>query len=39
MSYAIGTDIGNNLKRGGVELDVDALTAALKNAWPATRPN
>lgn len=32
MSYAIGTDIGRNLKRGGVELDMDALSAALKNA-------
>ncbi len=32
MSYAIGTDIGNNLKRGGVELDVDVLANAMKNA-------
>ena len=32
MSYAIGTDIGNNLKRGGVELDLDALANALKGA-------
>jgi len=32
MSYAIGTDIGRNLKRGGVELDVDVLSTALKNA-------
>ena len=32
MSYAIGTDIGNNLKRGGVELDLDALTSAMKDA-------
>jgi len=32
MSYAIGTDIGNNLKRGGVELDMDALASAMKNA-------
>jgi hypothetical protein len=23
MSYAIGTDIGNNLKRGGVDLDLE----------------
>ena len=28
MSYAIGMDIGNNLKRGGVELDVDVLSTA-----------
>ena len=32
MSYAIGTDIGRNLKRGGVELDLDVMHAALKNA-------
>ena len=25
MSYAIGMNIGNNIKRGGVDLDVDAL--------------
>lgn len=32
MSYAIGTDIGKNLKRGGVELDLDVLSTALKEA-------
>src|SRR5664279_2849271 len=32
MSYAIGTDIGRNLKRGGVELDLDVMHTALKNA-------
>ncbi len=32
MSYAIGTDIGHNLKRGGVELDLDVMSSALKNA-------
>jgi FKBP-type peptidyl-prolyl cis-trans isomerase len=32
MSYAIGTDIGNNLKRGGVELDLDVLASAMKAA-------
>lgn len=32
MSYAIGTDIGKNLKRGGVELDLEVLSTALKNA-------
>jgi FKBP-type peptidyl-prolyl cis-trans isomerase FkpA len=32
MSYAIGTDIGNNLKRGGVDLDLEVLTGALKDA-------
>jgi len=32
MSTAIGTDIGNNLKRGGVDLDMEVLTTALKDA-------
>ena len=32
MSYAIGTDIGRNLKRGGVELDLDVLGSAMKDA-------
>jgi len=32
MSYAIGMDIGNNLKRGGVELDIDVMAGALKDA-------
>ena len=32
MSYAIGTDIGNNLKQGGVELDIEVLTSAMKDA-------
>jgi FKBP-type peptidyl-prolyl cis-trans isomerase len=32
MSYAIGTDIGRNLKRGAVELDMEVLSTALKNA-------
>lgn len=32
MSYAIGTDIGRNLKRGGVELDLDVLSTALKES-------
>jgi FKBP-type peptidyl-prolyl cis-trans isomerase FklB len=32
MSYAIGTDIGNNLKRGGVDLDLEVLTGAMKDA-------
>jgi FKBP-type peptidyl-prolyl cis-trans isomerase FklB len=38
MSQAIGTDIGNNLKRGGVELDLDVLAAAMKDAM-AGRPS
>ena len=32
MSYAIGADIGRNLKRSGVELDFDVLSGALKDA-------
>jgi FKBP-type peptidyl-prolyl cis-trans isomerase FklB len=32
MSYAIGTDIGSNLKRGGVDLDIEVLTGAMKDA-------
>jgi FKBP-type peptidyl-prolyl cis-trans isomerase len=31
MSYAIGMNIGNSIKRGGVELDVDAMTGAIKD--------
>ena len=30
MSYAIGMDIGSNLKRTGVELDLDLLTGAVQ---------
>src|ERR1039458_9099652 len=32
MSYAIGTDIGNNLKKGGVDLDIEVLMGAMKDA-------
>ena len=32
MSYAIGSDIGSNLKKGGVDLDVEVLMGALKDA-------
>jgi hypothetical protein len=38
MSYAIGTDIGNNLKRGGVDLDMEVLTGALKDAVAGKPP-
>ena len=31
MSYAIGMNIGNSIKRGGVELDVEAMTGAIKD--------
>jgi FKBP-type peptidyl-prolyl cis-trans isomerase FklB len=30
-SYAIGMNIGNSIKRGGVDLDVDALAGAIKD--------
>ena len=38
MSYAIGTDIGNNLKRGGVDLDMEVLTSAMKDAMAGKPP-
>jgi FKBP-type peptidyl-prolyl cis-trans isomerase len=38
MSVAIGTDIGRNLKRGGVELDMEVLTSALKDAMAGGTP-
>jgi FKBP-type peptidyl-prolyl cis-trans isomerase FklB len=31
MSYAIGMNIGNSMKRGGVELDVEAMAGAIKD--------
>jgi len=31
MSYAIGMNIGNSIKRGGVELDVEAMSGAIKD--------
>jgi FKBP-type peptidyl-prolyl cis-trans isomerase FklB len=31
MSYAIGMSIGNNIKRGAVDLDVDVLSAAIRD--------
>jgi FKBP-type peptidyl-prolyl cis-trans isomerase FklB len=31
MSYAIGMSIGNNIKRGAVDLDVDVLAGAIKD--------
>jgi FKBP-type peptidyl-prolyl cis-trans isomerase FklB len=32
MSTAIGMDIGKNLQRGGVDLDIDVMAAAMKDA-------
>jgi FKBP-type peptidyl-prolyl cis-trans isomerase FklB len=37
MSYAIGMNIGNGVKRGGVDLDVDAMAGAIKDVL-AGRP-
>jgi FKBP-type peptidyl-prolyl cis-trans isomerase len=31
MSYAIGMNIGNGMKAGGVDLDVDAMASAIKD--------
>jgi FKBP-type peptidyl-prolyl cis-trans isomerase FklB len=31
MSYAIGMNIGGNIKRGGIDLDVDVIAAAMKD--------
>ena len=31
MSYAIGMNIGNSIKRGGVELDVNTMSGAIKD--------
>lgn len=31
MSYSIGMNIGNSIKRGGVELDMDVLSGAIKD--------
>jgi FKBP-type peptidyl-prolyl cis-trans isomerase len=38
MSYAIGMNIGNSMKRGGVELDVDAMTGAIKDVLAGRTP-
>ncbi len=32
ISYSIGKDIGRNLLRGGVDLDMDVISAAMKDA-------
>ena len=37
ISYAIGMNIGTNIKRGGVDLDVDAISGAIKDVL-ADRP-
>jgi FKBP-type peptidyl-prolyl cis-trans isomerase FklB len=37
ISYSIGMSIGNNVKRGGVDLDIDVLAGAIKDVL-AERP-
>jgi len=37
-SYAIGMNIGNSIKRGGVELDIDALSNAIKDVLAGHEP-
>lgn len=36
MSYAIGMSIGNNIKRGGIELNLDVLNSAIKDVIAGT---
>lgn len=36
-SYAIGTDIGKNFKRAGIELNLEALTQGFKDAHAGTQ--
>jgi FKBP-type peptidyl-prolyl cis-trans isomerase len=38
MSYAIGMNIGNSIKRGLVELDVDAMAGAIKDVLAGRTP-
>jgi len=37
-SYAIGMNIGNSIKRGGVELDIDKLSVAMKDVLAGRDP-
>jgi len=38
VSYIIGWDIGNNLKRQSIDVNFNALTKGLKNALSGTKP-
>ena len=38
-SYAIGVNIGNSIKRGGVELDLDTMMKAMKDTLAGKEPN
>jgi FKBP-type peptidyl-prolyl cis-trans isomerase FklB len=38
MSYSIGMNIGTSMKRGGVDLDVDVLTSAIKDVLAGREP-
>ena len=37
-SYAIGMNIGNSIKRGGVDLDVDTMASAMKDVVAGREP-
>ena len=38
VSYAIGMNVGNNLKRGGYDIDVDVLAGAIRDVMAGTEP-
>jgi len=38
VSYAIGINVGNNLKRGGYDVDVDVLAGAIRDAMAGKEP-
>src|SRR6266478_6375762 len=38
VSYAIGMNVGNNLKRGGYEIDVEILAGAIRDMLAGTEP-
>ena len=38
VSYAIGMNVGNNLKRGGYDIDVEVLAGAIRDMIAGTEP-
>ncbi len=38
VSYAIGMNVGNNLKRGGYDIDVEVLAGAIRDVIAGTEP-
>ena len=38
MSYIIGMDIGNNLKKQGIDIDTNILIKGIKDAFASTKP-